>query len=950
MLSSLSNLLQSSSQSVRTVKEVVKKFEKIPEKKKRRNHRSKNKKQLASKLNLHDDVSVSDFSTDSSTQSSDDSRFAFSVGVQSIKDEIEERIRRSRKTSNDIIPSTYTKTKVIKSETINGVYDNNNNNNNKNKSQPNNIKSGSSVFGDESPLFDENGQRLIVLECVDPQKQKELLLQQQEELENRTVATKTSVARSLFTQKAENMTVMYQPESVFGEESPLFIGEPTQEEEDEESPNTTDRTDKPEDDEELTEDEEEEMDECRTKMSTITMNEQQFLPTYKQPEQSKSKLNSPESCCPTEEISRVTTETFGTAVLQLLQNAIVNPNNSTPPTSSTSSITTASATSSASKNSELLKEDEEDKDRLRNFLREVGCTQSKANHYATILVGNGVPNIEVLTRRIARDNYYLEKIGFDNFFARDIVELLTPDTPPSSSSAQQQTQQQQSSSTSSSSSSAFPSMNSMPSMSKMQSFLGNEQSFFMTPSVRSSNYGGSGGGVDDLSCIKSVSFHDDGTEPSFMRESQFNASSSQFQMDHLPSETSSIYYQAVQIGSIESADKLIELAETGDLFARGYIMRMKALGQQPFTKDVEKAQEIAKLIFPQLKEAVRSKLEDYSGYSSYFVGVCYSEGLVGEKNPKEAIKWYKQSAKQGYEAAQAYLGFALYSGLGIVKNRVEAVKWYTMSASQGYAPAQTNLGICYELGEGVQKNIAEAIKWYKLAAEQNDSTAMYNLGHCYETGLGVTLDIVKAAEFYTTAAELNHATAQYSLGYLYSIGYPQFPQNLTEAVRLFKSSADQGNHEAQCKLGLMYENGLGVGIDTTEAVKYYRLSANQGNMSALYYLGFCYFNGIGLEKDQAIAVKLYFKSAQKGYAAAQNNLGFCYFVGAGVKKSYLDALRWYKKSAEQGYPAGQYNLGYCYEKGYGVPIKLHEMLKWYRVAAKSGHPKAVMKLNEWKEK
>jgi TPR repeat protein len=921
-------MLQASSTSIRSVKDLVKKIEvksnRLSTKSAATHNSNKSKKSSKTieeepELDVSDNESLSDFSIESG--SSDGSRFQFSVGVQSIKDEIEERIKKSRQQSSYILPSTYVKT-MVKSESLIGLYQSK--------------KTDSSVFGDESPLFGEDKTIQVI-----KQSQPEII--NTEEDENKTVVTnnndnKTVVteARTIFTQIAETMTQMYQPESVFGEESPFFIGEPIpdeesrkeQEEEEEEDdvPNISERTDK-----EISD------DESRMEMSAITMNEHQFLSSYPNPtlqpipEESPLDVVEPKQqdlhSCLTEGSTKVTSDALGTAVLKILQEAIINSNSNASlqkSMSSASSLTSGSARTSSEKSIELQKEDEEDKERLRNFLREVGCTQTKANNYATILVGNGIPTVEVLTRRVQRDPFYLEKIGFDEFFARDIVELLTPDAPSVPHQQQQLQQQQMLKNTYSSNFNMLQSLPSLKSMNSMQETT--------------------------LDASSNLDFLDEFSEIRSPNVSEYSPAVTAFKFDILPSETSSIYYQAMQQNSIEATDRLVELAEQGDIFAQGFIMRMKALGQGPFPKDIEKAKEIARMIFPTLRETVRSKLEDQMIYACYLLGVCYSEGLVGEKNPKEAIKWYKQAAKQGYDAAQAYVGYALYSGIGVVGNKFEAVKWYSKSADQGYAPAQTNLGICYELGDGCQKNLLTALKWYRLAAEQNDPTALYNIGHCYELGLGVPQDIFKASEYYTQAADLNNAAAQYALGYLYSVGYPCLPQSIEETVRLYKLSADQGHAEAQCKLGLMYENGIGTETDVLQAVKYYRLAANQGNPAALYYLGYCYYNGLGVEKDTAVAVKLYYKSAAKNYSAAQNNLGFCYFVGTGVKKNYLEAIKWYRKAAEQGYPAAQYNLGYCYEKGYGVQARLQDMLKWYRLAAKAGHPKANTKMKQFTAK
>ena len=54
------------------------------------------------------------------------------------------------------------------------------------------------------------------------------------------------------------------------------------------------------------------------------------------------------------------------------------------------------------------------------------------------------------------------------------------------------------------------------------------------------------------------------------------------------------------------------------------------------------------------------------------------------------------------------------------------------------------------------------------------------------------------------------------------------PQDDAEAVNCYRRAADQGDADAQFKLGVMYSEGRGVPQDDAEAVNWYRLAAEQG--------------------------------------------------------------------------------------------------------------------------
>ena len=88
------------------------------------------------------------------------------------------------------------------------------------------------------------------------------------------------------------------------------------------------------------------------------------------------------------------------------------------------------------------------------------------------------------------------------------------------------------------------------------------------------------------------------------------------------------------------------------------------------------------------------------------------------------------------------------------------------------------------------------------------------------------------------------------------------------AHRLWTPLAEQGDADAQCNLGIMYENGQGAAQDYKTALKWYTLAAEQGNSIAQSNLGWMYDNGKGVVQDYKTAVKWYTLSAERGNALA----------------------------------------------------------------------------------
>ena len=68
-------------------------------------------------------------------------------------------------------------------------------------------------------------------------------------------------------------------------------------------------------------------------------------------------------------------------------------------------------------------------------------------------------------------------------------------------------------------------------------------------------------------------------------------------------------------------------------------------------------------------------------------------------------------------------------------------------------------------------------------------------------------------------------------------------------VRLYQESAENGNSDAQYKLGLLYLTGNGALQDFAEAAKWLKLAAEQGYALAQYELGLIYRMGHGVAVD-----------------------------------------------------------------------------------------------------
>ncbi len=124
-----------------------------------------------------------------------------------------------------------------------------------------------------------------------------------------------------------------------------------------------------------------------------------------------------------------------------------------------------------------------------------------------------------------------------------------------------------------------------------------------------------------------------------------------------------------------------------------------------------------------------------------------------------ALSDWRTAAENNDAGAAFKLGSALLDGVITKRNPKEAVRWLKKSAKLGDARAQRELGTLYDRGEaGLKKSLRQAARYYLMAAHQDLPDAQYNIAVMYEDGKGVDQDLTSAYMFYTLAIENDFAT------------------------------------------------------------------------------------------------------------------------------------------------------------------------------------------------
>jgi hypothetical protein len=140
----------------------------------------------------------------------------------------------------------------------------------------------------------------------------------------------------------------------------------------------------------------------------------------------------------------------------------------------------------------------------------------------------------------------------------------------------------------------------------------------------------------------------------------------------------------------------------------------------------------------------------------------------------------------------------------------------------------------------------------------------------------------------------------------------------------------------------------GCGSEPVSEFHATRQAAEQGDADAQFRLGYMYEVGDGVPEDDTEATKWWFKAAEQGHVEAQSKLGFMYDLGRGVPEDHTEAVKWYRKAAEQGDADAQEFLGLMYGLGKGIPENDVEAYVWLSISAAGENKEAKKSLAQAK--
>ncbi len=138
------------------------------------------------------------------------------------------------------------------------------------------------------------------------------------------------------------------------------------------------------------------------------------------------------------------------------------------------------------------------------------------------------------------------------------------------------------------------------------------------------------------------------------------------------------------------------------------------------------------------------------------------------------------------------------------------------------------------------------------------------------------------------------------------------PQKQESQISEIQRLADQGDAEAQYKLGVMSYYGIGIPLATIEGRKSLEKAERQGHAGAMYQLGLMYLFNWGVAQNFLAAETYFARAANHDHSGAQFQLGNLKFFGITGVREEDEAIKWWKRAASLGHGAAHVNLGSYY--------------------------------------
>ena len=115
--------------------------------------------------------------------------------------------------------------------------------------------------------------------------------------------------------------------------------------------------------------------------------------------------------------------------------------------------------------------------------------------------------------------------------------------------------------------------------------------------------------------------------------------------------------------------------------------------------------------FPRALELYRAAAEQDDGAAQDMLSWMLLEGEIAAPDYVAARRFAEAAAAHGVAASMTRLGMIFHNALGVERDPGQAVDWWRRGAERGDADGQAMLGAAFHLGSGVERDPVEAFVW-----------------------------------------------------------------------------------------------------------------------------------------------------------------------------------------------------------------------------------------------
>ncbi len=320
---------------------------------------------------------------------------------------------------------------------------------------------------------------------------------------------------------------------------------------------------------------------------------------------------------------------------------------------------------------------------------------------------------------------------------------------------------------------------------------------------------------------------------------------------------------------------------------------------------------------------------------AYLLAVHLLTETVTFKNIKHAIELLNKAIELHSTQAALLLAAIYLKGLhGIPVDADKAFRIVSMPQLEDTPEAQFMLGLCYY--ENRHRCDADGKKGLDLmseAAKNGCSDAQYFLEIHRLMNEHKASNFSFIARIWCEEGSLKSEAALSALARAYELGDAKqgIEQNISLALEFYHCAMRLGSLAAECKIGILLQQGLGVKQDSEAAFQRFQSLANKKHPEGTFRLGACFASGNGVARDSKHAFELYEQAALLDEPRALCILGQAHQFGVqGYTKDARKAFGCFLKAATLQHGAAYNLLAKCYEEGIGIDecLKTNKLLRY----------------------